>query len=88
MLERYYADKWFLKLTFRQAAITIATYHCARANYSRGRDFLQLIIEDQRHDEETRFILVALLRPLCKLIGSSLKQSPNRRVPEPDRSRQ
>ena len=61
MLERYYAEKWFLELTFRQAAITIATYHCARGDCSRGRDFLRQIIEDDRHDEDTRFILLAFL---------------------------
>ena len=59
--ERYYAEKWFLELTFRKAAITIASYHCARGNCSVGRDFLQQIIDDNRHDEETRFILEAFL---------------------------
>ena len=64
--EHCYAEKWFTDLTFRKAVITLASYYCARGNCSRGRDFLQQIIEDHRHDEETRFILLAFLNDcLC-----------------------
>lgn len=59
--ERYHAEKWFLELTFRQAAITITTYHCARGDCGGGRDIPRQFIEDDRHDEETRFILRAFL---------------------------
>ena len=59
--EPAYGGKWFLELTFRQAVISIASYHCARGNCSLGRDLLQQIIEDDRHDEDTRLILEAFL---------------------------
>ena len=59
-----YAKKWFLEFTFRRAAITIATYHCARGECSRAREFLQQIIEDDQQDEETRFIFAAVLNDL------------------------
>ena len=61
LLQRYYAEKWFLELTFRKAVVTIASYHRARGECSRAREFLQQIIEDDQHDEDTRFILEAFL---------------------------